>query len=42
MFYDGDLQGGINKALQENKLVACFVRGKILMMEGVNLVKPCC
>ncbi|KAH8802782.1 hypothetical protein F5884DRAFT_684069 [Xylogone sp. PMI_703] len=25
MFYDGDLQSGINKALQESKLVACFV-----------------
>jgi hypothetical protein len=27
MFYEGDLQSGINKALQESKLVACFVAG---------------
>ncbi|KAG9243563.1 hypothetical protein BJ878DRAFT_510141 [Calycina marina] len=25
MFYEGDLKSGINKALQESKLVACFV-----------------
>jgi hypothetical protein len=25
MFYDGDLQSGIGKAVQEAKLVACFV-----------------
>jgi hypothetical protein len=27
MFYDGDLQSGIGKAVQEAKLVACFVTG---------------
>lgn len=27
MFYDGDLQSGISKALQESKLVTCFVAG---------------
>ena len=27
MFYDGDLQSGITKAVQESKLVACFVTG---------------
>lgn len=27
MFYEGDLQGGINKAIQESKFVACFVTG---------------
>ena len=28
MFYEGDLQAGINKAIEEGKLVACFVRGE--------------
>jgi len=28
MFYQGDLQSGISKAVQEAKLVACFVAGK--------------
>jgi hypothetical protein len=27
MFYEGDLQSGIAKAVQESKLVACFVTG---------------
>jgi hypothetical protein len=27
MFYEGDLQSGIIKAVQESKLVACFVTG---------------
>ena len=27
MFYDGDLQSGIGKAVREAKLVACFVPG---------------
>jgi hypothetical protein len=27
MFYEGDLQSGIDKAIQESKLVACFVTG---------------
>jgi hypothetical protein len=27
MFYQGDLQSGISKAVQEAKLVACFVAG---------------
>jgi hypothetical protein len=27
MFYEGDLQSGISKAVQEAKLVACFVTG---------------
>jgi hypothetical protein len=31
MFYEGDLQSGISQALQESKLVACFVTGKISM-----------
>jgi hypothetical protein len=26
MFHDGDLQSGISRAIQEQKLVACFVR----------------
>jgi hypothetical protein len=29
MFYQGDLQSGISKAVQEAKLVACFVTGNI-------------
>jgi hypothetical protein len=29
MFYEGDLQSGIGKAIQESKLVACFVTGMI-------------
>ena len=29
MFYQGDLQSGISKAVQESKLVACFVTGEI-------------
>jgi hypothetical protein len=28
MFYEGDLQSGISKAVQEAKLVACFVTGE--------------
>lgn len=28
MFYEGDLQSGISLAIQESKLVACFVRGE--------------
>lgn len=28
MFYEGDLQSGIALAIQESKLVACFVRGE--------------
>jgi hypothetical protein len=27
MFYEGNLQSGIGKAVQESKLVACFVTG---------------
>jgi len=27
MFYDGDLRSGITTAIEESKLVACFVRG---------------
>lgn len=27
MFYEGDLRSGITLAIQESKLVACFVRG---------------
>lgn len=27
MFFDGNLQAGIARALQDNKPVACFVRG---------------
>jgi hypothetical protein len=26
MFFQGDLQSGISQAIQEHKLVACFVR----------------
>ncbi len=28
MFYEGDLQSGIAKAVQEAKLVGCFVTGR--------------
>lgn len=27
MFHDGSLQSGISRAIQEKKVVACFVRG---------------
>jgi hypothetical protein len=27
MFYQGDLQSGISAAVQQSKLVTCFVRG---------------
>jgi hypothetical protein len=27
MFYEGDLQSGISKAMQESRLVACFLTG---------------
>jgi hypothetical protein len=36
MFYQGDLQSGISKAVQEAKLVACFVTGK----ETSDIVGP--
>ena len=44
MFFDGDLQSGINIALKEAKLVACFVRGTALPIflrtcESTNCVK---
>jgi hypothetical protein len=29
MFYQGDLQSGINAAVQQSKLVACFVGGEL-------------
>ena len=28
MFYEGDLQSGISKAVQESKFIACFVSGQ--------------
>jgi hypothetical protein len=37
MFYQGDLQSGIAKALQESKLVACFVTGTVVTF---NLYYP--
>jgi len=27
MFYEGTLQSGIGQAIQQQKLVACFIRG---------------
>lgn len=31
MFYQGDLQSGIGQAMQEAKLVGCFVTGTYLL-----------
>lgn len=28
IFYEGTLQSGIGQAIQQQKLVACFIRGK--------------
>ena len=33
MFHSGDLQSGIAQALTESKLVACFVRGKLFLLD---------
>lgn len=32
MFFEGDLQSGISKALEEHKLVACFVTGNYSLL----------
>lgn len=38
MFHQGDLQSGISLAIQEQKLVACFVRqGKLLALNSMAL-----
>ena len=37
MFYQGDLQSGINKALQQSKYVACFVTGKCYVDQAVRV-----
>jgi len=34
MFYEGDLQSGIAKAVQESKLVVCFVTGNVARVHG--------
>jgi hypothetical protein len=41
MFHQGDLQSGISAAIQEQKLVACFIRqGTIGFLEVHIYVKP--
>ena len=40
MFYSGDIQSGINLALQQNKLVVCFVRGEYNSMVTFNPFGP--
>lgn len=34
MFHEGSLQSGIALAIQESKLVACFVRGETISASG--------
>ena len=29
MFYEGDVQSGINLAIQQNKSVVCFIKGTL-------------
>ena len=42
MFYEGDLQSGIGKAVQESKLVACFVTGTFRIRDfGEFLLTMC-
>jgi hypothetical protein len=41
MFHQGDLQSGISAAIQEQKLVACFIRqGTINFQEVYIRVEP--
>ncbi len=37
MFYGGDLQSGISIALQESKLVACFITGERLYLHQTRV-----
>lgn len=39
MFYDGDLQSGIAKAVQESKLVLCFVTGTYLPNDNMHSIR---
>lgn len=42
MFYDGDLQSGIALALEDSKLVACFIKGfPLLQLSPMPSVTEC-
>ena len=43
MFHEGDLHSGVAQALAEAKLVACFLRGKLILDSCSQvLVLTCC